>query len=231
MHRPRFPLSGGVPRRSASAADGASQDQFLSANTSVFDRRAHVVEHDQAVKAAIRRILTADGIYSEEFSCAEEFLDGHETRQPACIIANFVLPRMGGLELLQHLRRTAAADPVILISDVGDVAAAVAAVRAGALDVIERNALEDRLLDSITRAFEQVRTAQLNGRAHGFDALSPRERQVLLRLSDGAPSQIVAENLGLSVRTVEMHRANVLRKLGVKNIMQAVLRAKDAGLF
>lgn len=203
----------------------------MDTETPVFDRRAYVIEHDPAAKAVIRTILTADGIYSEEYSCAEDFLEGHETRPTACIIANLVLPRMGGLEMLQHIRRTARADPVILVSDAGDVAAAVTAIHAGALDVIERNALEDRLLESARRAFEHLSTAQLNGQAHGIDALSPRERQVLLQLSDGAPSQAVAEALGLSTRTVEMHRANILRKLGVKNVVQAVVRAKEAGLF
>ena len=209
---------------------GTRGELHMSSSDLLFDRRAHVVEPDPAVKATIRKIITAAGIYSDEFTFAEEFLEGQEARSTACIVANLVLPGIGGLELIHRLRQSGREDPVILISDARDVASAVAGVHAGALDVIERHALGDRLVDAVRRALEQLQAIDQNRRDNPIYTLSPRERQVLVALSDGSGNQTVAAKLGLSVRTVEMHRGSILRKLGVDSMIQAVLRAKQAGL-
>ena len=119
---------------------------------------------------------------------------------------------------------------MILISDAGDVASAVAGVHAGALDVIEKHALDDRLVDAARRALEQLEAIEQNRRDGPKYTLSSGERQVLVALSDCAGKQAVADKLGLSVRTVEMHRGGILRKLRVNAIIKAVLRAKDAGM-
>jgi two-component system response regulator FixJ len=196
----------------------------------VIDRRAYVIDDEPALRSTIRRILTPTGILTEEFDSAEDFLASATERPIGCILLDLKLPGISGLDLLEQLRGSGVADPVVMISGHGDIPLALAAVKAGAMDFIEKPFRKEQLLNVVEAAFALVARLQQSHQG-GLDALSPRERELLLQFRGGASNKVVAHALGLSVRTVETHRANILRKLGVDNLTQALFLAKEAGLL
>jgi FixJ family two-component response regulator len=196
----------------------------------LIDRRAYVIDDEAGLRSLVRRILTPSGILTEEFESAEAFLAGLDDRPAGCILLDVRLPGMSGLELLSHLRSTGIKDPVIMISGHGDIPLALGAVKAGALDFIEKPFRKEQLERVVDEAFEMVAMLQTSD-AGKFGSLTSREREVLQAFGEGASNKVVARALDLSVRTVETHRANILKKLEVENLTQALFLAKDAGLL
>lgn len=192
-------------------------------------RRAYIVEDDPALRRVIARMLGESGTASEEFGSAESFLDDYAQRPIGCVLLDVRLPGIDGLELLETIAALDPPNPVVMISGFGDIPSAVRAVRMGALDFLQKPFTKANLLDVVDRAFEQVDAAVRTDRE--FERLTPREREVLIAFQDGAPNKVVAARLGLSPRTVEMHRARLFRKLGVTNLSQALLCAHDAGII
>jgi two-component system response regulator FixJ len=192
-------------------------------------RRAYIVDDDGALRRTMARMLASAGIDTDEFKSAEAFLDGYSSRPIGCVLLDVRLPGMDGLQLLERIATLAPPNPVVMVSGFGDVPSAVRAVRMGAVDFIQKPFRKESLLDIVCSAFEKIDAAFLQERE--FEALTPRERDVLVAFKDGAPNKIVAAKLGLSPRTVEMHRARMFKKLGVTNLSQALLRARDAGII
>jgi two-component system response regulator FixJ len=192
-------------------------------------RRAYVVDDDAALRRTIARMLAGAGIETEEFDSAEAFLTGYSARQAGCVLLDVRLPGMDGLELLERIAALPPPNPVVMVSGFGDIPSAVRAVRMGAVDFIQNPFRKEAMLEVVCRALEKIEAATLQERE--FEALTPRERDVLIAFGDGAANKIVAARLGLSPRTVEMHRARIFRKLGVANLPQALLRARDAGII
>jgi two-component system response regulator FixJ len=175
------------------------------------------------------RMLVGDGISVEEFATAEAFLKGYSERPIGCVFLDVRLPGLDGMQLLEQIADLAPSNPIIMVSGFGDIPSAVRAVRAGALDFLQKPFRKDQLLTAAEKAFETIETTRL---IHAdFDGLTPREREVLIGFNEGASNKIVAARLGLSPRTVEMHRARIFKKLGVTNLSQALLRARDVGLI
>lgn len=187
-----------------------------------------MVEDDEALRRTIRRVLTDAGIYTEEFDSAEALLEGYSERPLGVILLDMRLPRMGGLELLDRLENLLPANPVVMISGYGDIPSAVRAVRSGALDFLQKPFRKDELIRVIQGAFARIEAVDSAG---AFESLTAREKEVLFAFADGEPNKAVASRLELSPRTVEMHRARIIRKLGVCNLTQALLRARDIGLI
>jgi two-component system response regulator FixJ len=192
-------------------------------------RRAYIVDDDPALRRTIMRLLTDSDIAAEEFGSAERFLDNYSKRPIGCVLLDVRLPGMDGLELLERISGLPPPNPVVMLSGFGDIPSAVRAVQMGAIDFLQKPFGKEQLLEVVGKAFDKVSASVLKARE--FEALTPRERDVLLALSDGASNKVVAARLGLSPRTVEMHRARLFRKLGVSNVTQAQLRARDAGLI
>lgn len=193
-----------------------------------FDRRAYIVDDDVALRNTIRRILTGSGILTEEFDSAESFLVGQSQRRLGCVLLDVSLPGMSGVELLHRIRGEADPHPVIMISGHGDIALAVGAVKAGALDFVQKPFRAEQLRQAVEHGFNLIAEIHPSHSAIA-DALSKREMETLLAFAGGAPNKAVAEALGLSIRTVEMYRATIIKKLGVENLTQALFLAKDAG--
>lgn len=194
------------------------------------DRRAYVIDDEPGIQKLIRRILTPVGILTEEFGSAEAFLDSLRGRARGCILLDLNLPGMSGLKLLERLRLVGVQDPVIMVSGHADIPLAVEAVRAGALDFIEKPFQREQLLKVVGGAFETLRKLETAG-AGNLALLTTREMTVLRAFESGPSNKCVARVLGLSTRTVENHRANIVRKLKVENLTQALFLAKDAGLL
>ena len=192
------------------------------------DRRAYIIDDERLLRGLIRQSLADCCTHVEEFASAESFLEGHAARPPGCIIVDIGLPGLNGLDLLELIARRRGAFPVIVVSAQGDVPHALRAGRLGVVDFIEKPFRVDRLLEAVAKGFELLNSKSFS-RTHALETLTRREKEVLLAFAEGAPNKVVAHSLGLSVRTVELHRANMMKKLGVRSLSQALLIAKDGG--
>ena len=192
------------------------------------DRCAYIIDDEELLRRLIRQSLTGTCTDFEEFDSAEAFLAGHPNRLPGVIIVDIELPGINGLELLERIAQGRAAFPVIVVSANGNVPHAVRAGRLGVVDFIEKPFRVDDLIAAVEKGFELLRTQRFS-RVRALATLTRREKEVLVAFADGAPNKIVAHDLGLSVRTVELHRANMMKKLGVRSLTQALLIAKDGG--
>jgi two-component system, LuxR family, response regulator FixJ len=192
------------------------------------DRCAYIIDDEELLRRLIRQALAGTCTDFEEFDSAEAFLAGHPNRAPGCIIVDIELPGINGLELLEVIAKGRAAFPVIVVSANGNVPHAVRAGRLGVVDFIEKPFRVDDLIAAVEKGFDLLRTQRLS-RVRALATLTRREKEVLVAFADGAPNKIVAHDLGLSVRTVELHRANMMKKLGVRSLTQALLIAKDGG--
>jgi two-component system CheB/CheR fusion protein len=188
----------------------------------------YVVDDDRHVREGLRRMLEEAGFVVETHESCEAFLDSYRTRNAApageaCLLVDAMLPGMPGLQLLQTLRAAGAPLPAIMITGASDVPTAVLAMKAGAADFIEKPVRHEELLASVARALERSRDAgkQLAWQTEAagqIAQLTPRQRDVMAMVLAGNPSKNIAADLGISQRTVENHRAAIMRKTGADSI-------------
>ena len=176
----------------------------------------------------VRQSLAGCCARIEEYESAESFLTGHADRPAGCIIVDINLPGINGLDRLEVIAKGRAAFPVIVVSGNGNVPHAMRAGRLGVVDFIEKPFRVDQLIAAVERGFALLESQPMS-RISALATLTRREKEVLVAFADGAPNKVVAHDLGLSVRTVELHRANLMKKLGVRSLSQALLIAKDGG--
>jgi two-component system CheB/CheR fusion protein len=183
----------------------------------------YIVDDDRQLREAIRSVLEDDGRAVEDYASCEAFLEAYHPGQPACLLVDAYLPGMTGIELLQHLRGLSHSLPAIMITGNSDVAMAVQAMKAGASDFIEKPIGSDELLASIDRALAQARDstqayAERDSAAGHLAGLTARQHQVMDMVLAGNPSKNIAADLGISQRTVENHRAVIMRKTGSRSL-------------
>jgi len=186
------------------------------------DATVHVVDDDAAVRQSLRALLKSLGHDFVGHASAEEFLRVYDPEQPGCLILDVRMPGMTGIELQQELQRTGIDIPVIIVTAFGDVPMAVDALKDGAVDFLQKPYSRKALANSIDRALKVDReqravTAECSGVDERLASLTPREREVMHHLVAGLANRAIAETLDLSVRTVEAHRAEVLRKMAVSS--------------
>lgn len=190
-----------------------------------------IVDDDAAVRQGLGALLGAKGYRVEPYESAEAFLARAALdRVPACLLADIRMPGMSGLELQRQLKQRAVALPVIVITGHGDVPQAVAALKAGAVDFLEKPFDSDQLLAAVTEA---LRLADTKGAAaidraeleRRVAALTPREREVMNLVVAGLPNKLIAFRLKIAVRTVEIHRARVMEKTAARNLSELVRMA------
>lgn len=182
-----------------------------------------VVDDDSNVRAGIRDFLEAEGHQVEDYETAEAFLHAYRPGQEGCLLVDAYLPGMGGIDLLRGLQERGDGLPTIMITGNSDVPMAVAAMKAGALDFIEKPVARGELFASVARALEQAQdTSKLvawRARAAEYLAsLTARQRQIMDLVLAGHPSKNIAADLNISQRTVENHRAAIMRKTGTKSL-------------
>jgi len=191
------------------------------------DKLVFVVDDDGAVRQGLRFMLRAAGYSVEAFASARSFLEDYDPRRGGYLLLDVQMPQTSGLELQQRLNVRGWRIPVIFITGHGTVPLAIAAMKAGAFDFIEKPLREAALLDSIERALqwndkayeERLERATLESRAA---LLTPREREVFELVTAGEPNKIIARRLGISFRTVELHRAHVIEKLEARSLSDLI---------
>jgi two-component system CheB/CheR fusion protein len=197
----------------------------------------HIVDDDRDVRRAMRAVLEQAGRTVEDYASCEAFLDRYRPGGAACLVVDAYLPGMPGLELLRWLGEAGHALPSIMMTGSSDVPMAVEAMKAGASDFIEKPVLRRELLASIDRALEQSRDSGKLSAWHAAAAgqvasLTPRQREIMDRVLAGEPSKNIAADLGISQRTVENHRASIMKRTGVKSLpalARLALAAADGG--
>jgi len=196
-----------------------------------------VVDDDPGIRDSVTWLFQSVGLPVETYGSAQKFLDTYVASRPGCLILDVRLPGMGGLDLLEALRRRGATLPVIVVTAFGEVHSAVRAMKGGAIDVMEKPTRDQVLLDRVQQALELDRRtrATLASRAEAaarYARLSKRELEVLALIIAGKANKVIATELTLSPKTVEAHRAAIMRKLGVHSIaelVRIVMLAEDQG--
>jgi len=182
-----------------------------------------VVDDDRRVREALRSVLEDDGRTVEDFADCESFLAAYRPGREACLLIDAYLPGMGGLELLQRLSDEGHRMPAVMITGNADVTMAVEAMKAGASDFIEKPIGREELLASVERALEHSqdaskRIAWRDAAASHLEGLTQRQKEIMALVLAGHPSKNIAADLGISQRTVENHRAAIMKRTGVKSL-------------
>jgi two-component system response regulator FixJ len=195
-----------------------------------------VVDDDDAIRDSLQMLLESAG-FGRVVVCASgrSFLDKVSPRPGDCVLLDVRMPDMDGLELQAEIKRRGMSLPVVVMTGHGDVPIAVRAMKAGAVDFIEKPFADDVLIDSVHRALAQAAVvdrerADASETKRRLDALTTREREVLEGMVAGRPNKVIAHNLGISPRTVEIHRARVMDKMQARSLSALVRMALAAGI-
>lgn len=199
-------------------------------------RMIHIVDDEEAIRRSTSFLLKTSGYRTTTYASGDLFLQAARTAEPGCVLLDVRMPGRDGIEVQATLAERGIALPVIMLTGHGDVAIAVQAMKAGAIDFLEKPFDQTRLLAAIGAAM--ARLDDLEGRADRGDeasvavaGLTKREQDVLKGMANGLPNKSIAFDLGISSRTVEVHRANLMTKLQVKSLSEALRIAFAAGLL
>ncbi|WP_409027368.1 response regulator [Janthinobacterium sp. SUN098] len=192
-----------------------------------------VVDDDAAMRRSLAYLFDSAGWQVQTFESARDFLQRYEGHVPGCLLLDVRMPLMSGLELQQELSRHAISLPVIFLSGHGDLAMAVQTMKAGACDFLEKPCKDQVLLDAVSRAVarsveESRSAASANTAQTALARLTAREREVALLMAEGKASKVIARELGISDKTVQVHRHNAMEKLGLHSAAE-VARLLMAG--
>ena len=195
-----------------------------------------VIDDDEAVRQSLDFLLRTAGIKVRTFDSAAAFLEALPQAKASCIITDVRMPEMTGIDLLRHLKEAKADIPVIVITGHGDIALAVDAMKMGAVDFLEKPFDDELLLNAVRSALDREmeaaeQSAEINDIREKLAALSNRERQVLEGLVAGKANKNIAFDLGISPRTVEIYRANLMTKMAANSLSDLVRMAMTAGIL
>jgi len=201
----------------------------ISARPTVF-----IVDDDTAVRDALKFLLRSVGHPVETFSSAQDFLTAYRDDRPGCLVLDIRMPGMSGLELQEKLVEKRSILPIIFITGHGDVPMAVEAMQAGAMDFIQKPFRDQDLLDRINQALEKdannrAALGELNVIRERLASLTPREREVMDLVVNGKANKVIAGDLDLSQRTVEIHRARVMEKMQASSLAHLVRMVIEVG--
>ena len=187
----------------------------------------YLVDDDEAVRDSLGMLFTSIGLQHEAYSSALDFLQHFDPARHACLVADIRMPGLSGLELQQRLNERGAEIPIIFITGHGDVPMAVTAMKSGAADFIQKPFRDQDLIDRINKGLERDRERRLSRAEEDvirarIALLTPREGEVMRRVVRGQANKVIAMDLGVSQRTVELHRARVMRKLKMRSLAELV---------
>jgi FixJ family two-component response regulator len=192
-----------------------------------------VVDDDDAVRTALRLLIKSVGLAVETFASAQEFLDAFDGDRPGCLVLDVRMPGMSGLELQQRLNEMNSITPVVFITGHGDVPMAVEAMQHGAVDFIQKPFRDQDLIDRINQALEKDHANRSGLKERDaiiarIETLTPREREVLHLVTSGKANKVIAGDLDVSQRTVEIHRARVMEKMNASSLAHLVRMVIEA---
>ncbi len=192
-----------------------------------------VVDDDEGVRTSLRLLIRSIGLPVDTFESAQDFLAHFDPDRAGCLVLDIRMPGMSGLDLQQKLNERHAITPIVFITGHGDVPMAVEAMQAGAIDFVQKPFRDQDLIDRINRALEKDRTnrAALKERdaiRQRIAELTPREREVLDLVTKGRANKVIAGDLSVSQRTVEIHRARVMEKMGASSLAHLVRMVIEA---
>lgn len=198
------------------------------------ERMVHLVDDDASVRRSVGFMLKTSGHQVQSYESGAELLKNSAQLEQGCILLDIRMPGMDGLEVQQKLQEKGIRLPVIIMTGHGDVGLAVRAMKAGAVDFIEKPFEKDTLFSSLDEGFRRLSQEQVTGERRRdakvkLQALTARELDVLDGLAQGMPNKTIAYDLGISPRTVEIHRANLMTKLGARSLSEALRIAFAAG--
>jgi two-component system response regulator TtrR len=208
-----------------------------AAGTPSQEPTVYVIDDDESIRELLAWLMKRNAIRAEAFPNAKSFLKAYRPGAPGCLILDLFMPGMSGLDLQQYLKEAGIEMPVIFLSGRADVPKAVAAVKSGAIDFIEKpfdyRQIVDLVRDCIRRdADSRAGRAEAKARAERLATLTQREREVLERVIAGKVNRVIAEEMQISIKTVEAHRARIMEKLAVDSVaelVQATLGARPPG--
>ena len=189
--------------------------------------RVHIVDDDASVRRALQRLVSSRGFEAHSYSSAEEFLDSFDPELPGCAILDMYLPRLNGFELQRRLAETWPNFPVVFLTGRGDIGMGVRAMKVGAFDFLTKPVRPEELLKAIAAAEGHVAESQTATRdsaryAARLQSLTPREAEVLAAVVAGNLNKQIAHELGLAEKTVKVHRARVMKKMGMRSVAELV---------
>jgi FixJ family two-component response regulator len=196
------------------------------------DPIVYVVEDDDASRSLVRVLAQSIGVGCKAFADASEFLDNYDAQQAGCLVLDVFMPGMNGLELQNELNRRGAVIPVIFVTGNVDVPSAVETMRHGAFNYLVKPIRNSELIDNVRRALEHDRynrqtLKQFDAIRERIFSLTPREREVLELVARGCANKVMAQEMRLSQRTVELHRSRVMEKMGASSVAQLVRMLMD----
>ena len=198
-----------------------------------FAGHVHIVDDEPGVRTAIAAMLGPGGFATSEYDTADALLAALDTLQPGCIVTDVNLPGMNGIELVRHLKENGIEQPVIVISGQADIAMAVEAMKAGAIEFLEKP-LHTEPLQNAVRAALLIEAAPPSPDTERYvkivQSLTRRQREVLSGVIEGLPNKLIAYRLGLSIRTVEGYRAAIMERTQAKSLSDLVRLGIKAGL-
>ena len=194
-----------------------------------------VIYDDPALRESVGRLLRSVGLDARLFASVPDFLNSDRPNGPTCLVLDIRLPRLSGFDLQAELNRLGIKIPIIFITGHGDVPMTVKAMKAGAIDFLTKPVREQEILDAVTGALERDRKRRAQEKSNSdaqarFALLTPRERQIMALVTGGLMNKQVAGKIGISERTVKIHRGNVMRKMRTKSLADLVMIAESLGI-
>jgi len=195
----------------------------------------YVIDDDPLMLGALSMLFRSIGLRVETFASATEFLQHDLPSAPSCLVLDIRLPRLSGFDLHAELGRLGIKMPVIFITGHGDIPMTVKAMKAGAVDFLTKPFRDQEMLDAVTAALERDRKRRSEEKSHSevqtrFASLTPRECQIMALVTGGLMNKQVAGKIGISERTVKIHRGNAMRKMHAKSLAELVLMAESLGI-
>ncbi len=194
-----------------------------------------IIDDDHSVRRSLERLAQSVGLVAKSFASAKEFLQSGHGKETGCLVLDVRMPEISGLELQETLARSGILLPIIFISGHGTVPMSVRAMKAGALDFLQKPFDEQDLLDAVYRAIDRCRQAReerqeveiLQARVR---SLTPKEYEVFAWVITGIPNKNIADKLDTAEKTVKVHRASIMKKMGAQSIADLVRMAEKAGI-